>query len=346
MVKPRAALDGLKVCEHGGERIKNKKKEIIDFSVSLNPYGPPEFIADAIREALEELSLYPETECSELREKIARKYHREENEILVSAGSSELIPLVALTFVKEKVLIPEHTYGEYEIAAGMMGAQINRVEMPSLQIKPELIVDEMKPDDVVFLCNPNNPTGQYLGKTEIKLIVDEAERVDALVVLDEAYVDFVKKAFPSHDLRSPNLIILRSLTKSFAIPGARIGYAIASADHITEMRKIKMPWSVSVFAQKIGAAVLGSKGDVFLVETREKLERSKRKIEDAFGICSDANYYILDVGNAREVKRALLKEGIMVRDCTSFGLPSYIRFSIKRDAENDLLIHHLLRVFH
>jgi len=343
MVKPRAALDGLKVCEHGGERIKNKKKEIIDFSVSLNPYGPPEFIADAIREALEELSFYPETECSELREKIARKYHREENEILVSAGSSELIPLVALTFVKEKVLIPEHTYGEYEIAAGMMGAQINRVEMPSLQIKPELIVEEMKTDDLVFLCNPNNPTGQYLGKTEIELIVEEAERVDALLVLDEAYVDFVGKAFPSHDLPSQNMIILRSLTKSFAIPGVRIGYAIASADHLTEMRKIKVPWSVSVFAQKVGAAVIGARADAFLAETREKIEKSKERIENALGIHSDANYYILDVGNALDVKRALIKERIMVRDCTSFGLPAHIRFSVKRDEENDVLMQHLMR---
>ena len=345
MVKPRTALDGLKVCEHGGERIKNKKNGILDFSVNLNPYGPPVFIANAIQEAIEELSLYPETECSALREQIARKYDREENEILVAAGSSELIPLVALTFVKQRVLIPEHTYGEYETAATMMGAKIERVAMPALRINPGLILDKMMQDDVVFICNPNNPTGQYLGKTEIELMVEEAERVDALLVFDEAYVDFVGNAFPSPDLRSPNIIILRSLTKSFAIQGVRIGYAISSADHITEMRKIKVPWSVSVFAQKIGAAVLGSKGDEFLAQTREKIEKSKRRIEDACGIHSDANYYSLDVGNSRDVKRALLKEGIMVRDCTSFGLPSHIRFSVKRDEENELLLHHLLRFF-
>ncbi|RZN41484.1 MAG: histidinol-phosphate aminotransferase family protein [Methanophagales archaeon ANME-1-THS] len=345
MVKPRVALAGLKVCEHGGERLKNKNGPIIDFSVSLNPYGPPDFIANAIQEAVEELSIYPETECSELRALIARKYNREENEILVAAGSSELIPLVTLTFVNQRVIIPEHTYGEYETAARMMGAHIEYVEMPALQITPELIVEEMRTDDVVFLCNPNNPTGQYLGKPEIELMVDEAERVDALLVLDEAYVDFVRGAFPSTELRSPNLIILRSLTKSFAIPGVRIGYAIAAADLITEMRKIKVPWSVSVFAQKIGAAVLGSKGDEFLGHTREKLERSKRRIEDAWGIHSDANYYILDVGSGTEVKSALLKERIMVRDCTSFGLPSSIRFSVKRDEENELLIRHLMRFF-
>ncbi|MDI6885713.1 MAG: histidinol-phosphate transaminase [archaeon] len=346
MVKPRAALDGLKVCEHGGKLEGDKRDEIIDFSGNLNPYGPPDFISDAVREAIEEIRLYPDTECTELRVKIAEKFGCEQREVLVGAGVSELIPLVALSFVKKRVLIPKHTYGEYEIAAGMMDAQIKRVEMSSLRINPELIAEEMKPDDVVFLCNPNNPTGQYLDKNEIELIVEAAERVDALVVLDEAYVDFVRNAFPAHDLPARNMVILRSLTKSFGIPGVRIGYAISSAENIKEMRKIKVPWSVSVFAQKIGAAVLGIKGDEFLTKTREKIERSKGKIEEAFGIHSDANYYILDVGHAAEVKRELLKEGIMVRDCTSFGLPSHVRFSVRRDEENDLLMHHLMRFFH
>jgi len=338
-------LDGLKVCEHGGKLEGDTKDEIIDFSGNLNPYGPPDFIADAIRAALEEIRLYPDTECSELRAKLAQKLDCKEKEVLVGAGVSEFIPLVALTFVKKRVLIPRHTYGEYEIAAEMMGAKIERIEMPSLRIKPELIVEEMKTDDLVFLCNPNNPTGQYLSKNDIELILEEADRIDALVVLDEAYVDFVRNAFPAHDLPARNMIILRSLTKSFGMPGVRIGYAISSEDNIKEMRKIKVPWSVSVFAQKIGAAVIGVDGDEFLAQTREKIERSKEKIEEAFGIRSDANYYILDVGNAHEVKRALLKERIMVRDCTSFGLPSHIRFSVRRDAENDLLIHYLMRFF-
>jgi histidinol-phosphate aminotransferase len=346
LVKPRAALEGLKVCEHGGKLEGIERDEIIDFSGNLNPYGPPDFIPDAVRAAIEEIRLYPDTECSELRATLAEKFGCEEREVLVGAGVSELIQLVALTFVKKRVLIPKHTYGEYEIAAGMIGAKIKRIEMPDLRINPGLIVDTMKPDDVVFLCNPNNPTGQYLGKDEVELILEAAERVDALVVLDEAYVDFVRNTFPAYDLPARNMIILRSLTKSFGMPGVRIGYAISSVENIKEMRKIKVPWSVSVFAQRIGAAVIGVEGDDFLAQTREKIERSKEKIEKAFGIRSDANYYILDVGNAPEVKRALLKEGIMVRDCTSFGLPSHVRFSVRTDAENDLLMHHLMRFFH
>ncbi|MHC1623950.1 MAG: pyridoxal phosphate-dependent aminotransferase, partial [Candidatus Methanospirareceae archaeon] len=292
MVNPRAAIDNLRICEHGGKREGNRKSRIIDFSVNLNPYGPPDFIPKAIQEAIEEIGVYPETECRALREKIAGKFGREQREVLVGAGVSELIQLVALSFVKNRVLMPKHTYGEYETATKLLGAQIKRVEMPALRIKPELIVDAMKPDDVVFLCNPNNPTGQYLDKNEVALILEEAERVDALVVIDEAYVDFVMNAFPTHKFSTCNLIILRSLTKSFAIPGVRIGYAIASEAIIKELEKIKVPWSVSVCAQKAGAAVIGTDGDKFLAETRARIERSKDKIEKSLDVHNtDANFY-------------------------------------------------------
>lgn len=341
MVKPRAALDGLKVCEHGGARAWNNDDELIDFSVNLNPYGPPDFVPNAIQEAIEEVHLYPDTECNELRAEIAEKYGCEEKEVLVGAGVSELIQLVALSFMKNRVLMPQHTYGEYEVATKLMGAQIKRIEMPYLRINPDLIVEEMKPDDVIFICNPNNPTGQYLDKNGIALILEEAERVDALVVLDEAYVDFVTNTFPAHKFSTHNLIILRSLTKSFAIPGVRIGYAISSEAIIEEIEKVKVPWSVSVCAQKAGMAVISTAGDTFLAETRESIERSKEKIEKILDVHTDANFYIFDVGDAREVKRKLLKHGTMVRDCTSFGLPTHIRFSVRTDEENEVLLHFL-----
>jgi histidinol-phosphate aminotransferase len=342
VVKPRAALAELKTGEHGGEKVRNTKTEPIDFSVNLNPYGPPNFVFDAIQDAIEAIGVYPDTECSALRAQIAHKFGCDENEVLVGAGVSELIQLVTLTFVKNRVLIPQHTYGEYETAAQMMGAHIKRIAMPTkLRIKPESIVDEMNTDDVVFLCNPNNPTGQYLGETEIKQVLEAAERVDALVVLDEAYVDFVTNAFPAHNFSFQNLIILRSLTKSFAIPGVRIGYALASEVVVKELEKVKVPWSVSACAQKVGAAVLGPLGDAFLTETQKRIERSKGKIEQVMNVQTDANYYVLDVGNAREMKKELITQGIQVRDCTSFGLPSHIRFSVRTDDENNRLLHYL-----
>ncbi len=336
MVKPRVQLSDLNVCEHGGEQ---DGAEVIDFSVNLNPYGPPEFVLEAIKGAIDAIKLYPDTECSELRARISQKFGCDTDEVLVGAGASELIQLVTLAFMKDRALMPQYTYGEYAVAAKMMGAKIKRIEMPDLRINPELIMAEMKPDDVLFLCNPNNPTGQYLIKNEVAQIIEEAERVDALVVLDEAYVDFVKHSFPAHTLATRNMIILRSLTKSFAIPGIRVGYVISAEENVNAMAKIKVPWSVSVFAQKIGAAVISTEGDAFLAETIEKVEQSKEKMENALGMHSDANFYAFDVGNAREAKSELLEAGIRVRDCSSFGLPSYIRFSVRTDEENELLIH-------
>ncbi len=351
MVKPRTPLHRIEICEHGGKREKDGAGGVIDFSANLNPYGPPDFVYSAIKEAMTEIKMYPDTESQGLREKISKKIGCKEEEVLVGAGVSELIQLVALAFVRGRVLMPKHTYGEYEVVAKMMGGTIKRIEMPGLHVYPERIVDEMKPDDVVFLCNPNNPTGQYLGKDELRQIIEEAERVDALVVMDEAYIDFVENAFLSHTFSTRNLVILRSLTKSYAIPGIRLGYAISSAENIMAMRKVKVPWSVTAFAQRTGSAVIsGAEGsDEFLADTRKKIKRNKVKIEDRLRerdmhVESDANFYVLQVGNekAREVKRELLKQGLLVRDCMSFGLPSHIRFSVRQEEENERLMDALL----
>ena len=347
MVKPRTPLYGIEICEHGGKVEKANVDEVIDFSANLNPYGPPDFVFRAIKEAITEIKLYPDTESRELREKIAKKFGCEEEEVLVGAGVSELIQLVALAFVKDRALMLKHTYGEYEVAAKTIGAEIKHIEMPGLRVYPEQVVEEMKPNDVVFLCNPNNPTGQYLGKNELGQIIEEAERVAALVVIDEAYVDFVENAFPSYDFSTQNLVVLRSPTKSYAIPGIRLGYAISSEENIRAMRKVKVPWSVTAFAQRTGSAVIsGAEGsDEFLADTRKKIKRNKVKIENwlrerDMHVESDANFYVLKVGpeKAKEVKRELLKQGLLVRDCTSFGLPSHIRFSVRQEEENERLM--------
>ncbi len=344
MVKPRVQLHNLRVCIHGGEQERANGRELLDFSTNLNPYGPPDFVFDVIKEAMNDLSRYPDNECSELRAKLSKKYGCREEEVLVGAGVSELIPLVTYSFANRRVLMLKHTYGEYEIAAKVIGAEVRRIEMPELRIKPELIVAEMQQGDVVFICNPNNPTGQYLGREELMQLIEEAERVDALLVIDEAYVDFVRDTFPLHRCVSStqNLLILRSLTKSFAIAGVRIGYAIGAKGIIEAMQKLKAPWSVSRFAEKICMSVIEPKGDAFLYDTTKKIERSKETIEAEFTFHSDANFYILDVTDASKMKRALLTHGLVIRDCSSFGLPAHIRFSVQRDRANDLLVQTLL----
>jgi len=340
MVEPGVRAEELRECEHGGFTVRG----VMDFSVNLNPYGPPDFVFDALKACMGEIKNYPDVESAHLKALIARKFGCPESEVLVGAGVSELIQLVAIGFVKKRAVIPAYTYGEYEKSVRMMGAEVKKIEMPGLELKPELISEAMQPDDVVFLCNPNNPTGQYIPNDGLSLLIDEAERVDALLVLDEAYIDFVNDAFPSHSYLSStgNLLILRSLTKSFAIPGVRVGYALGSEPVISVMRQLKAPWSVSVFAQRIGEAVLGAAGDKFIEDTRWKISKSKRRLERELGVHSDANFYILDTGRvASEVRAELLSRGLAVRDCTSFGLPSHIRFAVRKDEENEILMEML-----
>ncbi len=339
-MNPRQHVQSLEPCEHGGGFVYS----IRDFSVNLNPYGPPAFVFDVLKASVKEIGRYPDTECTALKVQIARKFDCLDSEILVAAGVTELIQLIAIGFVKTRAVIPAHTYGEYERAVRIVGAEVKRIEMPRLEIAPEHILNDMRPGDVIFLCNPNNPTGIYLGEEDLVALIEEAERVDALLVLDEAYVDFVNNPFASHSClhSTTNLLILRSLTKSFAIPGVRIGYALGSEPVISVLQSLKAPWSVSVFAQRVGAAVLSTAGDEFLNATRAKISRSKMRIEHELGIHSDTNFYILDVGRAAsEVSARLLRNGIAVRDCTSFGLPTHIRFSVQRDDDNEILIHQL-----
>jgi histidinol-phosphate aminotransferase len=329
------------VCEHGGDKtyIESIGLKIIDFSTNLNPYGPPESIFTEIKAAMDEIDVYPDSESRELRRTISERINRSEDEILVGAGVTELITLVSLAFIEDRVLIPRHTYGEYAVASKIMGAEICYLDMPGLRIIPEIIMDGMKRGDLFFFCNPNNPTGYYMSKDDVKKIVEYAEDMDVLVVLDEAYTDFVEKDFDSTELMSSNLIILRSLTKSYTIPGVRIGYAVSSPENISTMRRVKSPWTVDIFAQKIGVAVIGD--DEFLKESRKKIFRDKEKIERRIGVHSDANFYLLDVGNAKVVREELIERGILVRDCTSFGLPSYIRFSVRKNEENEMLMEAL-----
>ncbi|MHC1611208.1 MAG: pyridoxal phosphate-dependent aminotransferase [Candidatus Methanospirareceae archaeon] len=338
-MKPR--IEELMECEHGGSRVRG----VMDFSVNLNPYGPPDFIFDVLKAGMNEIKNYPDVESGLLKTLIAHKFGCTESRVLVGAGVSELIQLLAIGFVKKRAVIPAYTYGEYERSVRMMGGEVKRIEMPDLELKPELISEAMQPGDVVFLCNPNNPTGQYIPEDGLSLLIDEAERIDALLVLDEAYVDFVNDAFPSHSYLSSteNLLILRSLTKSFTIPGVRVGYALGSEPVISILRRLKAPWSVSVLAQRIGEAVLGAAGDKFIEDTRRKISMSKRMVEGELGIHSDANFYIFDTGRAAsEVRAELLSHGLAVRDCTSFGLPSHIRFSVQKDDENEILMDMLM----
>lgn len=341
MLQPRPTINKLAPCIHGGIDYAELKdlgispEAILDFSVSCNPFGPP----PGIKEALANTSIehYPDSEASELKQLLAENLNIPTDNLIIGSGSTELIRLIAIVFFSptDLVLIPQPTYGEYEIACHLVDTQI--LKQPVLQ-EPNFHLDvtetinlirKHKPKGI-FLCNPNNPTGQYMTKKETHGIMSTTG--DSLLILDEAYIAFTENAWPSMDLvHHGNLVILRSMTKDYAIAGLRLGYAIAAKPIISTLKRVCPPWNVNTIAQKAG--IIALKADSYLEECNTKIREAKDfliKELEHLGLSplpSETNFFLVKVGNATKLRQELLKKGILVRDCTSFGLPQYIRLA-------------------
>ncbi len=352
MLQPKPNIDKLVPSPHGGinyielAELGISPEAVLDFSVSSNPFGPP----PGIGEALSSVSIenYPDSEANELGQALAKKLNIAPDNLLIGSGSTELIRLVAAAYfgAEDSVLIPQPTYGEYEIACHLVGAQVLKQPMrkeTSFQLNIAETVDLIRKHQPkgIFLCNPNNPTGQYLSKEKVKEILSIAK--DSLVILDEAYIAFTENAWTSLDLVSwGNLVILRSMTKDYALAGLRLGYTISAEPIISVLKRVRPPWNVSSVAQKAG--VLALKADAYLEACGVKIQEAKEfLIKELKGLGlsplpSQTNFFLVKVSDAAEFRQALLRRGILVRDCASFGLPDYIRLAPRPLSECQRLI--------
>jgi len=351
-LRPKFEVENLKACPHGGLDYAELRamgltpEEVLDFSVSSNPFLPP----PGIRKIFNTIAInrYPDSEATELRQHLSEKLGVAPDNILAGNGAVELIRLIALTYFRhgDAVLILEPTFGEYEVACQIVGVEVfkqwARAEEGFVPRVEETVdfIRQHRPRGV-FICNPNNPTGKYLSRQEIEIILDAC--VDSLLILDEAYIAFVDKSWSSIDLvYRGNVIIVRSMTKDYALAGLRLGYAIASREIIDALRRVRPPWNVNVVAQKAGVIALG---DV------DYLERCKQKVRQAkqfltTELCrvgltlvpSSTNFFLVRIANAKGFRAALLRHGILVRDCTSFGLPEYVRIAPRTMPECQKLI--------
>jgi histidinol-phosphate aminotransferase len=299
--------------------------DVLDFSVNTNPLGPAPIVAEAIQHA--DWTRYPGDEESPLRRGLANLAGVEPEQVALGNGSAELMWLSALALLEpgERVVIVSPTFGEYTRAAMTVGAEV--CEVGSIADVPAA--------RLVFVCNPNNPTGSYYAQNEIEQVL--ANRSDRLLVLDEAYASFVEHRWPSEPLldRYRNLIILRSLTKDHALPGLRLGYALASPELAAAFEAVRPPWSVSAGALRAGLAMLDPQAIDHTTRARALIAESRNLLTTgltALGYAvhpSAANFVLVDVGDGRGFRRRLLPHGVVVRDCTSFGLPSCARIACR-----------------
>lgn len=352
-LRPRPEVKNLKASPHGGinyvelSTLGIDPEAVLDFSVCTNPFMPPPRIKE-MRLGIATIEQYPDSETTELRQRLSERLKVTPDNILVGSGTTELIRLIASAYFRrgDRILILEPTYGEYEVASQIAGAkpvkQRMKVEdgfVPRIEETVDLL--RQHHPRAAFICNPNNPTGEYLSQQEIEMVLDAMD--DGLLVLDEAYLAFVEQRWSSIELIShDNVVILRSMTKDYGLTGLRLGYAIANREITDNLRRVCPPWNVNAIAQKVGAMVL--QGADYFEQTEGKIKKAKHYLIDQLSrlgfqlLPSDTNYFLVKVGNANTFRTALLKHGIQVRDCTSFGLPMYVRVGTRTMPECHRLI--------
>jgi len=317
---------------HGGlgKRQREKThKSVLDFSASVNPCVP-QFAWHLDPECLK---YYPDDSYSALKERIGQVFHRNPEEICVGNGSVELIRALCAVRYRDPVIprtffVESPTFGEYALSAALAGA--SRVTDPlgaSLQ----------------FLCNPNNPTGQLLSKDKVRAKLSAAKDSDSLLFCDEAFIELSDPQQSVADVRDPALFVMRSITKCFAVPGIRFGYGFGNPDLVLKIETARTPWCVNAYAEAYAMEALLHLDE--LDASRAAIERERAFLVtelEALGMkCtpSRANYILFDCGrNASPLCEALAGRDVLVRDCTSFGLPTCIRIAVMSREENRAFI--------
>lgn len=359
------------MTEHGGniyrlaEELRIAERKVIDFSASINPLGVSKKVKAEIRKNLKYLHNYPDPDTVRLRKRLGQYYGIDPETIICGNGSTELIYLIARTLKPKTVLIPSPTFSEYERACRTSNElRVTSYELKkeeSFDINPDRFIEKLKKlvtchsslvtDVMAFLCNPNNPTGRLLRRDDVKKIADIAKEFKCYLIVDEAFIDFCPDDSAIKDVEdNPCLIVLRSMTKFYALSGLRIGYGVFPQPLIEVLKRYKEPWTVNSLAQR--AAVIALKDKVYVKKTFNLIKEEKRYLEQSFKklnikfFPSAANFYLLKIENASEFIKTLKGKGILVRDCFNFrGLDStYIRVAVRSRKDNKILIDELTEI--
>ena len=360
MLSPRPHLARLPDAVHGSPDYRELASlgidpaSVLDFSANINPYGPPPGVRKALRRAV--IEEYPDTAALALKTALAKHLDITPEQITPGSWATELIRLAVQAFIGpgDRVLIPAPSYGEYATSCRQAGAEIisalaTETSDFRLDVKPLVkLIQETSPR-AVFIGSPNNPTGEYLPADALRAIADAAG--ESLLVIDEAYASLADGNWASRALIDrENVIIIRSLTKDYALAGLRLGYALSQPDIAALLERLRPPWSVSVPAQAAGLAALAAPD--YAAACRPHLAHARDYLMRRFGelgfrvIPSAANFFLVRVGDGAEFRRALLGSGMLVRDAASFGLSAYVRVAPRKMPECRRLIQAVSEVIH
>jgi threonine-phosphate decarboxylase len=345
---------GMRACSHGGIYSVNPRLVRLDCSSSINPLGTPGRAVAAIKMKANSIAQnYPDPECRELKKSLSQYLGIDPEWISVGNGAIEVIYwfVQAAAFVKGRVVIPAPTFCEYELASQKAGAEVTFVPLHNLELEADQVIEKARGADAVFLCNPNNPTG-ILATNQIMKIIENVDS-STRILLDECFIELTDNPNANTMIEQiskfDNLVILRSLTKSFGLAGLRVGYGVCNPTLAKKLSANRIPWNVNGFAQVAGVAALLerkrylSKARAVVKKERKFLHDSIDKLKSFRPLGSDSNYFLVHLKgrNSTQFRDGLLKKtGVLVRDCSTFtGMGTqYIRLAVKMHRENMVLL--------
>lgn len=343
-----------------GKPIEEVKREfgiddIIKLASNENPFGPSPKAVSAMQDALQTVHLYPDGNCYELRNELSQVLSIDRDQLLFGNGSDELIKMIAETFLnqKEEVIYAVPSFAEYDFATKVMAGTSVPVSMTDyrhdLTAMREAITDNTK---LIFVCNPNNPTGTIVTKDEVDDFM-KAMPENVVVVFDQAYLEYVTDLdYPdclNYVREGRNVILLRTFSKVYGLAGLRIGYAIARPELISLISRVKEPFNVNSIAQ-IGA-IEALRDQDHVARCVESNNQQKRWLVEQFEkldldyIPTETNFLMIDIEmDSKACFTELLKQGVIVRTGDIFNMPTWLRITIGTESENERLIEALRSV--
>lgn len=328
-------------------------ESIIKVASNENPFGPSPLALAALQKALAAVNLYPDGNAFYLKQKLSAKLGVEPGHLILGNGSNEIIEFVSHALLAGgedgNIVVSQYCFAIYPIVAKMFGAKVVTVPAKNYGHDLPAMLRAVTPQTrIIFVANPNNPTGTLAPREEVIRLVNEVPD-EVLLVMDEAYIEFLNDAVDLVPLirtgTRKNLILMRTFSKIYGLAGLRIGYGIGNPELVGALEKIRQPFNVNSLAQIAALAALDDEEHVRRTRAnnfagRDFFERALRELRLEF-VPSQANFLLVRVGEGGKIFEALQREGVIVRPMGGYQLPEWIRISIGTPEENDRCLNAL-----
>ncbi len=338
-----------------------RKEDIVSYSANVNPLGLSELVKQGICEHISDLERYPDREYTELRRLISEYCGADMQNILIGGGSTELIGLFVDVIAPKSALLLSPTYSEYERDIKMDHGNVTYFQLrpeEEFRLNLKLLTDAITKDtDLLVLCNPNNPTSSIISRGELRAILEHCETTGTFVMVDETYMEFSPEYNEIEAItltkHFKNLVVLRGVSKFFAAPGLRLGYAVCSNEEIrTRALSLQNPWSVNSLVDAAGRYMF--RDTAYISATRELMHSEQERIYKLLLAIPTIHPYkphgnfilchILNDVTAQDLFDAAIRKGMMIRNCDTFTSldESYFRFCFMKPSDNDRLLDCIL----